>query len=197
MNSYLINHHPGSVILFNLESATRLRAKDGTRKEKWKSTADMPLVVRLKYEEYSWLIGHRGHEEFVNSTIFARAMQNETKQEVVHLILRTWTKRKGDPITRAYELVFKSRDEAAIFVFAHNTFLTKEMEERAEEDDNKDKDGGNTKDGEEGEEEENVETGFEEEVEMERKLHVNGVGGEECFWEQEETQDPFADYISD
>ena len=187
---------------FNLTSATRLRIKDGTRREHWSSTSDMPLYVRLKLEDFPWIVGHRGHKEFVKSVIFAKAAQNQSTPEVVHLMMRTWTRRARDPITRKFIFVFKTSCEAKLFVFVHNCFLEYKTEDLVQgDDDNKDEEDEEKEEGQDGEDTNSTA----EELGAGKDEGETSDGEEQgdCadFWfddeEQVETQDPFSAYLSD
>ena len=80
-------------------------------------------------------MGHWGYKEVFRSPIIMNAQMNSLNGKVVHLVMRQWTRRKSDPITRQFCLSFTSEDLAESFVFAHNRFLlrTEKMEAHAEQ----------------------------------------------------------------
>ena len=209
MTSYLINHHPGSTITYNLHSARRFKGRDGTKvPEKWKTEKDLQLVLRLKVssddDECSpWLVSHHGHVEIFRSKIFSAAAQNVFAPEVVHVVLHNWARRRGNPITRKYGLTFHSAIEAKSFVSTFNLFLEdakKKQEKNVEEHDTSD-------------DKDKIEDGI---IDVWKECNegggdndTNGEGGEDndangeeegdIVWDvlEENTQDPFSEYISD
>ena len=187
---HMIRHYSESVIVFNLVSAKRLK-RDGQRSaETWRDHEDHRLVLRVRLQDgLPWMLGHCGYREAFSSSIFASAMQNRYKREVVHVALRTWTGRKGLPISRKYILTFHSAVEAECFTFNHNLFLGLVEEEEDEEAVE-----------EEVVEVEVVEVEDEEDEEDGDILDVQKLTREEedmLIWDAEDTQDPFPDYRSD
>jgi len=196
-----ITHHQGNCVVFNLCSVLRLKGKSiKTAAERWKEDEEHPLIVRLKSDDsIAWMTGHRGYEEIFRSRIFMRAATNLVRPETVHVIMRQWTKRKDDPITRQFSLSFGCSEFAEAFVFTHNCLLT-QMEKMKE-----------TKcfaklGWEEEVVEDNACGGGGDEVESSsnygesnQELEDDESEDELCWIEDDmpNTQDPFADYISD
>ena len=190
---HLINHHLGSSIMFNLFSASRFRARDNTKRERWGKKDDLPLLVRLKIDEYAWIVGHSGHVEIFRSPLFVQAVQNKTEPNVVHLKLRNWTKRKGDAITRMYAFCFESVAEAESFVFNHNCFLRHSKEKEKDKSSEETRHDEDEEEEDEEEEDEEEEDGDEGDADEDNADETDG----DIWGDFENTQDPFSEYISD
>jgi hypothetical protein len=226
----LITHHWGGSIQFNLESVSRLKYANNSVVQLWFKDEEgrVPLVVRLKpgSSGYPWMIGHRGHDELFKSALVTRAIRNTASTHCVHVFMKTYTRRKGDPITRQFRLCFGSHREAKAFVLVHNMFLDSIVEEyesdcwddssededskkKDEDEDSKKKDKEDKKDEDEDEDEDESEDEVEVQVRAEEERRKRNWGysaddEEESEEEPEEmqafqnnTQDPFADYLSD
>lgn len=203
----LITYHPGDCIIFNLSSVRRLKGNDlSVAAETWKHENDYPLIVRLMLggSKGGWMMGHWGYKEVFRSPIIMNAQMNSLNGKVVHLMMRQWTRRKSDPITRQFCLSFTSEDLAESFVFAHNRFLLRKekMEAHTEQQnaaaasevggdkDDEDSSAGGDECSGSFDQDESGEDAWEGKVLDE---------AEESHWldSMPNTQDPFSDYISD
>ena len=216
----MITHHSGSVILYNLASVKRLKRNGSTYSKTWKEEEDKPLLVRVKLENdgSAWICGHLAHREIFTSSIFAFATVNAHEPSAVHVAMKDWAQRRNAlPITRKFVLFFYSAVEAECFAFSFNHFLGKREEAEEEEEEEKNSMYGKEKAEEEEEEEKKSTYGKEEAEEEEEEeknstygiLHVWEDEGKEevqvkaaeeeeiICWDAEDTQDPFAEYISD
>ena len=207
-----ITHHPGNCVLFNLQSVLRLKGNAiAAASERWTNDDELPLIIRLKSEQDSstsgWMIGHRGYKEIFCSPIIMEAQLNAIDPMTVHVIMRQWTRRKEDPITRQFCLSFGCKDIAEAFEFAHNRLLfrKKKVEQstaapcaESEADEVRDGSGVLSGDGVGG-----ISSGSDSEGcnnEGQSGEEESGEGEpDELDWlgEMPNTKDPFSEYISD
>lgn len=135
MSLQRLAYFKGNCTLFNLESVVRLKGNNLTKvAERWRNEEDYPLVVCLIFEESgaAWMIGHWGYREIFRSSMFLPAYINSISKTTVHVLLRQWTRRRDDPITRHFCLLFGCLAMTEGFVFAHNRFVVHMKEQRAE-----------------------------------------------------------------
>ena len=206
-SSHRLAYFPGNCALFNLKAVVRLKGNDlAVAAERWDNHEDYPLVVRLFFEESgaAWMLGHWGYKEIFRSPMFLPAYINALSTTTVHVALRQWTRRKGDPINRQFCLSFGCPGLVHGFVFTHNRFIIEGKEQKAKIEDaaghqNEDSDS-NDKDLDGRSKDSDSDGGSDDGEDQSSGSDDHGEWpGEASVWfaETQNTQDPFADYISD
>ena len=203
MDQFYLKHHPQSTIVYNVKHATRSEGRRSAKvAERWETTEETPLIVRLKITGGKpWIVGYQGIKEIFRSSMTIESIQNQIEEKAVHLVLRNFTGRvrngRSYEITRHYTLIFFTAVEAETFVFTYNTFIQKMKKGEEDKEDNESETNDNDDDGDDNDDDNNNagQSGDDEQDEYNKidNCHVDL----DLYFSEQNTQDPFPDYISD
>lgn len=123
---YLIPHHPGDTIMFNMKRALcQAKNKKTSRghavySERWTEQSDKSLYVRIKNQDNPFILGHHGHEEIFCGQIMSQAQVGNNPESIFVKVLNFTKRRNCTPIARTYVFFFHSIASAKAFMLSIN-----------------------------------------------------------------------------